>query len=652
MPYWWRRRYPRWRRRQYRRRRPFRPFRRTFYRRRYRVRRYSRKRKLNKLTVKQWQPKTIRRSNIKGLYCLFMATSQRLSNNFIQWMESTAPPHWPGGGGFSILQFSLQALYEQFLKVTNWWTKSNCNLPIVRYLKLILKFYRAEKYDYLVSVERCLPFEASDLMYISTHPAVMMLTKNVIFVPCRQNSSHKKPYKKVRVNPPSQMTTKWHFQQDIATFPLVVIRACAASFDRMYTASNAINSTIGFNSLNLSSFQLHNWNQPPTTGYKPQENQWLYGLPNMTTEQAKNCTIKELVYLGGTGPFYQGQPINEDTNYFSTPAKWGNIFHPKYLTGLWPVYVTNQPTNIVLQKKESKISDSTIFTLKSTPNIIPCRYNPFSDKGVGNSIFLVNNHTSRAEWTEPDDPLLERKDLPLWLLPFGFLDWHKKFKRVQSIDTNYMTIITSKYIEPQQKFYLVLDDTFLQGFSPYSKELFDNDSKYWYPKNRFQVDTLNTIATCGPGIIKLPKQISCEAHFLYNFQFKFGGCPPPMEKVCSPAAETKYPVPDTKHETTSLQSPETPIQTYLYSFDERKGLLTAPAAKRIKKDYSTETTSLPIAGPSTDLQPPHQTIQEESEETTEEEEKEDILLQLRLLRKKQRHLRERILQLLDTSNIE
>lgn len=570
-------------------------------------------------------------------------------------MESTAPPHWPGGGGFSILQFSLQALYEQFLKVTNWWTKSNCNLPIVRYLRLVLKFYRAEKVDYLVSVERCLPFEASDLMYISTHPAVMMLTKNVIFVPCRQNTSHKKPYKKVKVNPPSQMTTKWHFQQDIAKFPLVVIRACATSLDRMYTASNAINSTIGFNSLNLSSFQLHNWNQPPTTGYKPQETQWLYGLskPSTTSDVTQN-KVKDLVYLGGTSTYSLGTPIESNNNYFSTPNLWGNIFHKDYLTGTLPVFVSNRPTSEILQDAlaNKTIKDSTKLTQKSTPNIIPCRYNPFADKGVGNSIFLVNNHTSRAEWTEPDDPLLERKNLPLWLLPFGFLDWHKKFKRVSSVDTNYMTIITSKYIEPQQKYYLVLDDYFLNGYSPYSKELSDNDSKYWYPKNRYQVDSLNTIATCGPGIIKLPKQISCEAHFLYNFKFKFGGCPPPMEKVCSPAAETKYPVPDTKYETTSLQSPETPIQTYLYSFDERKGLLTAPAAKRIKKDYSTETTSLPITGPSTDLQPPHQTVQEESEETTEEEEKEDILLQLRLLRKKQRHLRERILQLLDTSNIE
>nr|UGV38869.1 MAG: ORF1 [TTV-like mini virus] len=661
MPWYYRRPY-RWRRRRLYRTRRFRyPFRRRFWRRRYRVRRRF-KRKLSKIAVKQWQPSKIHKSTVKGLYCLFHATNQRLTNNWIQYMETIAPPHWPGGGGFSIMQFSILALFEQFLKSQNWWTKSNCNLPLVRYNGLTLKFYRAESYDYLVIVERCLPFEATDLMYTSCHPSIMMMTKGVIFVPCRKNTFYKKPYKKVNIKPPSQMLTKWHFQKDLAKFPLVVIRSCAASFDRIYTGSTATNTTIGFTSLNLYSFQNHNWNTPPTSGYQPQDTQWLFGIKTLTTTtDPLQYPITSLVYLGGTKTKSLGTEIsshNIDT-YFSTPNLWGNIFCPEYLKGPNPVLITTTNPNTLktklkelLSQSSKKIQDANAFTVKTTPNLINCRYNPFNDKGVGNMIFLLSNRDNHR-WEVPDDPKTTRQNLPLWLLPFGFLDWQKKQKFVSSIDVSYLTVIVCPTIDPpnSKHIYLPLDDTFLAGTSPYTNELFDNDRDYWYPKTRFQVNAINTIGTCGPGIIKLPRQQSCEAHFEYMFRFKFGGCPPPMETICNPTEEAKYPVPDSKYETTSLQNPETPIHTYLYNFDERRGLLTQKASKRIKKDSDTETTTFPFTGPSTDLPAPQQEM-EVSEESTSEEEEENLHLQLRHLRRKQKLLRRRILQLLDTQNLE
>ena len=70
--------------------------------------------------------------------------------------------------------------------------------------------------------------------------------------------------------------------------------------------------------------------------------------------------------------------------------------------------------------------------------------------------------------------------------------------------------------------------------------------------------------------------------------------PPTNGKICSPAAQPTYPIPDPKHETTSLQNPTQPIQTYLYNFDERRGLLTEKAAKRMRKDYRTEKDAFPF----------------------------------------------------------
>ena len=225
----------------------------------------------------------------------------------IQYLDSIAPEHYYGGGGFSIMQFSLQALYEEFVKAKNWWTHTNCFLPIIRYMGCSFKFYKTEYYDYVVHIERCYPLACTDEMYLSTQPSIMMLTKKCIFVPCKQNSKGKKPYRKVRIKPPSQMNTGWHFSQDLANMPLVVLKTSVCSFDRYYTDSTAKSTTIGFKTLNTQTFKYHDWQDPPTTGYKPQDNLWFYGAENGTPVDPNETKVSDLIYLAGTGPYEKGK---------------------------------------------------------------------------------------------------------------------------------------------------------------------------------------------------------------------------------------------------------------------------------------------------------------------------------------------------------
>nr|UGV38631.1 MAG: ORF1 [TTV-like mini virus] len=658
MPYYnyWRRPY---RRNYFRRRRPRRFVRRRFYRRkRYWVRKP--KRKLKSLHLKEWQPLKINKLTVKGKYPLFLTTHYRIGHNLIQYIDSIAPTHYHGGGGFSILQFTLNGLYELFQKGQNIWTKSNCNLPLIRYLLCKLKFYKAEKYDYVVTIQRCYPMCCSDLMYMSTQPFVMMQTKGCIFVPCRQNSQRKKPFKKKTVLPPSQMTNHWYFQTDLSKTGLVLIKATACSLDRTYMSSKATSTTIGLTSLNTTTFQFHNWKDPPTGGYKPQDNLYFWGSKQPPESDPMSEMPKNLIYLGNTGPLTEGTEIGDKskiTTYTTQKTLWGNIFHPHWLSGDYVIYVTNKPlsemSSLLTTNFDKKLKEWTTptFTVRTLPLTTHCRYNPLADKGVGNKLYLVSNTLDNTTWSPPKNTKLIRKDFPLWILAWGWADWQKKLDEIHRFDTEYMTVIETKYIEPFLHYYVFLDDDFTlwPPKSPYGTDLTLSDSQNFFPKNNFQIMSLNEICSSGPGTIKLPTDHSAEAHLQYQFKFKLGGCPAPMETICNPIDQPKYPTPNNQLLPTSLQSPETPIQTYLYNFDERQGILTLPAAKRIRKDYATETIIFPPTGTTEmDVGPPPKEISIESPSSSEEEEETSVQQQLLHLRRKQLQLKRRILKLLKT----
>lgn len=590
------------------------------------------------------------------MYPAFMCTSDRISNNAIQYLDSIAPHHFPGGGGFGIIQFTLQGLYEQFVKATNWWTQTNCSLPLIRYNYCNLKFYRTENFDYVVKIIRCYPLKATNDLYMSTQPSILMRDKHSILIPCRKNGKNRKPYKRVRVKPPTQMSNGWFFQKDLCNFPLLVILTSSASFDRYYTNSKSKSATIGFISLNTQTFQYHDWQDPPTTGYKPQDNMWFWGTENGADDPDEE-PLPNLIYLGGTNNHSKGIPVKTQQNYASLPKIWGNIFHEDYLFGTSQIYVSNKPPSevvtYIVQNQNKKVKDYEGITPRTLPLTVECRYNPFNDKSTNNNTYMVSNHSDHTKWHPIDNIETQRPNLPLWLSTWGFMDWMKKAQIISQPELNYVTVIESDFISsnPKLKYYVPIDDTMQIGQSPYIETLSQSDAKHWYPKGTFQIKTLNTIASTGPGTIKLQPDQSCEAHFEYDFRFKIGGCPPAMEKLCDPSKQNKYPIPNTKLQTTSLQSPASPIETYLYNFDERHGIITEKASKRIKKDYGTEQTLLPFAGTSMDLPTPYKGPPED-ETSTEEEEETTQELQLLKLRRKQRILKQRILKLLDIPNIE
>nr|UGV36009.1 MAG: ORF1 [TTV-like mini virus] len=645
MPFWRKRYYwPRYRRRIYRRR--FRnPFRRRFSRRKYRVRRHFYKRKLRKIKINQWQPASIRKLKVTGNYQLFFTTNQRTDHNNTLYIDEISPHHVPAGGGFSLSQFTLQNLWDQHLRLRNWWTQSNETLPLVKYLGCTFKLYYNEAVDYIFHYENQFPMKCSRLCYNSTQPSVMALMKHKKIMPCRKYHTRKKPYKKVKIRPPAQLTNQWYFQSDLANIPLVNIMGTACSLDRWYASAQAKTPTISLYCLDPLIWQNHNFKNYPTYGYQRKQGELLFGLQNGSLSLS---TIKfsSLIYLGNSCSYTYGTPFKDVTgtqltkwNHWVTESKWwGNPFMEKFL---WHTQTTIQYNGDFNKLKtyfesnnwnfEQNLQTIGNFQITTLPNIIDVRYNPYKDKGTGNLVyFLPITNKANMGWEAPDDPQIVARDLPLWTLFWGLPDWHKRANIITSVETHYIAVFQTKYTNRSEPYYILLGNYFLNGRSEYFPEDADPqvttaDLQNWHPKTSFQLDSINQLCRTGPGVVRLPDNVSCECHVGYTFYFKVGGNPPPMEVISEPQKQPKWPLPYNFTDQPSLQSPTVPFQHFLYHFDQRGDFITKTAAERLKKDFTPKEILKSIAGSSgMDIPPPSP---EGSDPETSQEEKDPQTIQ-------------------------
>lgn len=599
-----------------------------------------------------------------------MTTSDRLSNNDCCYLESIAPHYMHGRGGFSICNWSLYALYRENLECRNWWTTGNDNLPLCRYLGCKITLYREMELNYLFCYKNSYPMTASLHTYQSTNPQIMLLNNRVKKMPCKKYNKNRKPYKKLWIRPPSQLQNKWYFQQKMAQTPLLQTIASATSFNRMYLNSTSVSNTIGFVGLDTNGFVNHYFKTNMTRPYAPQTNQLLILIPHADPKNISNITIETCIILGNIVNYTTGQIINtvppttlpqyssypeyarKFYNAYLNHIYWGNPFYKDYFYGDEVIAMSNCTIDDLMNhfKTNSKLESK--FTVK-TQKTVEYRYNIFADKGTGNKLYLVpiTQLQHPDDWTPPTDKDVLCENLPIPILLWGYLDFHRKCKEYVDIDTTTLCVIQTKYITPNNgpKFIVPLDYEFLYGRSPYYDydHRIPSDTTNWHPKLRFQTRTLNNIATTSIGTTKLPKNISTECHMKYCFYFKFGGDPPPMSITKNPEEQPKYIIPNNLLQQPSLQSPTTPFEYYLYNFNERRGQLTKRATERIKKDKIPQTSLLPITDPATWCPTTLREKETTSEESTSEEEEttstEERLLQQR---RKQKHLRKLINRIL------
>lgn len=571
-----------------------------------------------------------------------MCYNGRESNNWGQYQTSMFDPKWPGGGGFSILVFSLGALFQEHERIRNTWTKSNEKLPLCRYNGVKFTFWRQPDIDYIVYYSRCFPMLDTEMQHTNAQPSAMMLRKHKIVVLSRQKKPRSKPYVKKFIKPPAQMLNKWYFQKELCNTNLVMLTTSLTSFDNWFINPMSVNDNITLWSLNTTIFLNRNFQLTDMgTGYWTAKNNfYMYAQPNGSDSPIHR---KNLIYIGNPKENQPGIPRgNRDWSYYNRTSNFGSPFWHEYLNKDKPLYVsTTDPKTLFAGGDDDDVSDK--LTRMTQELIIPCRYNPYRDTGEGNIVYLKKNTKDEQGWELPSDPNIQYDGFPLWLLLFGWTDWQKKLHAVQQLDLNYIVTIRSDFFDQKLPAYVFVDRNFIDGHSLYDPDEQPPESHqlHWYPKYLYQQKSINTICTSGPGMPRLStKSVECKCN--YKFHFKFGGCPAEMETVKDPCHQPQYPVPSNLIEKYEIENPEKDPKDYIYTFDERRSLITKKCCSRLQKELTTEIFS-PTVGNKTNPNPAPPT--QEIQTPTSEKNEEALLQQLIKLRNEHQLLRYRIKQL-------
>nr|AZK35867.1 hypothetical protein ORF1 [Torque teno mini virus 10] len=654
--------YRSWRRNRFRRWRIRRPLR-TRRRRRHRVRRT--KRKKTSIPIRQWQPNSIRKCHIKGLECLLLFNDSSLAFNSTMYKDSIVPPGFPGGGRFSVMKFILQNLYDMHKHCYNWWTSSNQDLPLCRYLGCKIRCYRSEFIDYIIKFDTNLPATSNKLTYPSTQPSMMMISSHKYLIPSRKTNKNRKPYKTIRIRPPAKLQNKWYFQKELQSLPLLVIHTAAASLTQYYINTFNENNNITINSINTTMITNREFRQT-IWPFKQFATTAHYFYEYTEAEPTNNNFLcKHLVPLTNIRQFTQGSTFAEaKATYCDNFQKFtGNPFvlehrntHGNYY------YSTTGPATFTskwkaLNKEDAKTNEiqdnNTTMALTKViePLIEKYRYNPFKDTGKSTAMYLLKCDESTLDpntsWNPPPNPDIILTGFPLWLNIWGYLDFQIRLEAYSSIMTNTLLVIKTDAFTPKPKHPIVLiDSDYFNNRSPFEESVNELDKNRWYPQTQYQTQQINKIAQTGPGTPKLYKKTSDQITIEYDFYFKWGGDPARMITVNNPSKQIIYPMPSDEHATTSLQNPAQAIDTTLYSFDQRHDSITKTALQRLQRDWDITNILSSITETTGTVPEVQGALQNTQTQETTEKEKEALLLQLLNQQHKQQQLRHGIFQLM------
>lgn len=588
---------------------------------------------------------SIRKCRIEGYLPLFQAGYGRYSNQYTLWKETIFPPKYPGGGGWSIQRLSLANLYSQHKDHMNYWTRSNQNLNMCRYIGCYVYLFRERFTDYIFTWMEEEPRHVPKYYYCSHHPLRLLTHKRKKVVPSFTTQPHKKkPYKRVFIPPPKLMKNQWFFQQQLSQYTLVTFAAVACSLSNMFGSDREVSNNCTVWCIDTKVFATPFFQfkaEHPEWGYRITGNQFLYGIDSHALTPS-NYKWSQAIYLGNTMENKRGSYMTKDN--IKKFEEWGNPFHWTYLTEHLPLAQT-QATRSPETLKDQLETNIKSSELKTTPLVFPVRYNPFKDKGDGNRLYVVPNYlSSKTDWNPTTDPELLFENYPLWLMLWGFEDILRRIGKTTDLDTNWTVVFQSKYLSQPEQYYVPISHDFILGKGAYNTEhedLLRDDITNWYPRFKYQKQALNNIVMTGPAVATGDNAQNIQATMKYNFLFKWGGNSPPQATIYDPVNQPVTPVPHFLQLNNEIIDPASSITGEIYPWDFRRDYLTETAEKRIKQSLSN-VYDLFTDGTIPTAQIPEETPQTE---TTPETQTQTLFQQLQQIQRFNLELQQRFLQL-------
>lgn len=654
-PWWRRRRRRRWRRRRrrprrrrpYRRRRPRRVRRRRGrWRRAYRRwgRRRRRRRHKKRLILTQWQPPIVKKCLIIGYDPLIICGINRTAFNYTTHSEDFTFNNESFGGGLCTAQYTLRILFQEKLAQHNFWTASNEDLDLARYLGGVLILFRHPTVDFLVRVRTSPPFNDTDMTALTLHPGMMMLSKKVIKVPSLKTRPSKKHYVKIRFGAPKLFEDKWYPQNELCDVTLVSIQATAADFQYPFGSPLTNSVCCNFQVLNSNydnalsilnitdtQDQLHTKRQECYTfllqqysyyntkqtlaqlkfDFFPKQNPKMPKKNNASTSKSPESLTKANIetnyphwdsLYGGLAYGYTPTNPSENTNQakdLESQMIEANTFYTtagkKLIKTFTPIQHKHHENTNIFDYYTGMYCSIFLSSGRSNPEVkgsyTDISYNPLTDKGVGNMIWI--------DWLSKPDSIYNPskskcllKDFPLWCMVYGYADYCRKVTGDSAILLDCRAVIRCPYTYPQ----LVKHNNVNWGFVPYSENFGlgrmpggnPNPSTrmrlHWYPMLLHQMEVLECLAQTGPFAYHGDERKTVLTA-KYKFRWKWGGNPVFQQVLRDPCTGGAV-APHTSRHPRAIQvfDPKHQAPEYLFhKWDFRRGLFSTKGIKRVSE---------------------------------------------------------------------
>ncbi len=375
----------------------------------------------------------------------------------------------PFGGGHSTMRFSLTVLYNDFLRHMNFWTKSNQDLELARYFGVTFTFYRHPTEDFIITYNRKTPLGGNILTAPSLHPGNCMLSKRKILLPSLETRPKGKKTKKLRIGPPTLFTDKWYFQKDICDLTLLNLNVVQADLRFPFCSPQTDNICVNFQVLSSvynGYLDIHHFDN---ASEETQAKEIQTFLKTVFKDQGTKLTSFNALNTFRTEGCASHPQLKKPTSNSNPPSTVQTNKYFAQLDGLWgdPIYAnslnSSNGTSTVTADSIIKILVDNMksyyqkfkdegFPTSWYGNMANCHltgiyspiylnagrispeipglyteilYNPYTDKGKGNKVWLDPLTKKDNIYTPPQSKCLIL-DMPLWCAVFGYQDWIKK----------------------------------------------------------------------------------------------------------------------------------------------------------------------------------------------------------------------------------